>query len=195
MKAYIMSIEGSTNSTKVNRKKIQPKERHELHVEDEIIFGKDGPYRLVDLNNVVKPIATQSGPIRIEKTEGFSRLEKERTAKRGIDERISLTNPDAKNFLEQKLRERMNQDSVLNKHAENLKDEDAKKNRLKELLTKQTLLQEKVNILKTKSDELNAELASLDERRKKEEADIQYGQENTSKVNPHDLDWIISESS
>lgn len=160
-----------------------------------MVFGKDGPYRLVDLSNLVKPLPTQSAAPRIEKTEGFSRLEKERTAKRGIDERISLTNPDAKNFLEQKLRERMNQDSVLNRHAENLKEEDSKKNRLKELLSKQTLLQEKVTHLKAKSDEMAKELSLLDERKKKEEADIQYGQEGTSKVTYNQLDWIISESS
>lgn len=197
MKVYIMSIEGSTNSTKVNRRRLQPKERHELHVEDELIFGKDGPYKLVDLNYVVRPQPAQTIPNaapRIEKTEGFSRIEKERTAKRGIDERISLTNPDAKNFIEQKLRERLNQDSVLNRHAENLKEEDTKKARLRELLTKQTLLQEKVNHLKAKSEELATDLANVEEAKKKAEVEMNYGQESTSKVTISHLDRFLSES-
>lgn len=189
-RVFIMAVEGCTNSTKVNRRKLMPKERHEVKVDDEIVFGKDGPYILTDLSGVVRPSPTQIAP-RQERTEGPSRMERERTAKRGVDERISLTNPDAKNFLEQKLKERLNQDSVLNRHAENVREEEAKKNRLKELLTRQTLLQEKVAHLKSRSEELAAEIATLEDRKKKDEAEVLYGQESSSKVPCCKLDWLV----
>lgn len=194
---YVVPFENSTNSTKINNRRLMPKERYHLKVGDELILGKDGPYKLIDLNGIVQPQPVSPKPSqhqRIETTAGQSRPERERTAKRNIDEKISLTNPDAKYFFDQKLKERMAQDSVLARHAEKLKEGDVKKAKLEELHRKQTLLHEKVKALKAKSEEMAAELATAQDQKKQFEVDIDQGKEGSSRVNYGNPDRLISES-
>lgn len=195
---YVLPFENSTNSTKINKRRLMPKERYNLKVGDELIVGKDGPYKLVDLNKVLLPQPVSplySQPPRVEATIGMSRPERERTAKRSIDEKISLTTPDAKYFFDQKLKERLAQDSVLTRHAEKLKEGDVKKAKLEELHRKQTLLHERVRNLKTKSEEMALEFGNLQEQKKSYESELNKGKEGSSRVDYCHQDRLISESS
>ena len=168
----------TANSTKINRKKVLPHNTITVHVGDEINFGKDGPYKLVDLNGVAKPIEAVS---RVEPTQPYG-VSQERVSKRGADQKISLTNPDAKYWVDKKVQERMAEDGILNKHAEKLRDNDNKRQRLEELNSRRLAAEEKVKALKARSEQLADEATSLVDQKRKNEKEVSEGREMFAKV-------------
>ena len=184
MRVYLQPFE-TQNSTKVNKKKVLPKERVELHVGQELTFGKDGPYILTDENGILKTTVQNSMQARTQGSPALPSPIGERAgtmAGRRPDEKISLTSPDAKYWVDQKIKSRLTEDGILNKHASKLKEGDAKKARLEELNTRRLLLEEKVKTLKVRSDELGQQVRSVNETRRKQDEEVSQGRDSFTKV-------------
>ena len=177
----------TSNKTKLNKKKANPKERYDLTAGDEIFFGKDGPYRVVDLNGVIKPSIIDTGVERQVERPGM-----ERQMKKATDEKISLTSPDAKFWMDLKIRERLNEESILNKHANRIKETDSKKARLEFLNNRRLQLEDTINSMKIKGEEIDNERKKITEERNRLEQESTQGKETYMKVDEIHLDEHLS---
>lgn len=118
----------------------------------------DGPYKLVDVN------AAEAGPL---PDSGKIAMPVVFDAKKKInDEKISLTNPDAKYWVERKIRERVNEETILQRHGEQMKENDMKKTRLEDLNARRVALEEQLKIMKSKSSALDAEIERTKESKR-----------------------------
>lgn len=118
----------------------------------------DGPYRLVDSNGSEAGPAPEAQRVNMPVVlEGKKRLN---------DEKISLTNPEAKYWVERKIRERVNEETILQKHGEKMKENDMKKTRLEELNARRVALEEQLKIMKSRSGALEAEILQTKESKR-----------------------------
>ena len=155
---------------------------------DELHFGKDGPYRLVDLSGAAKPPPPEPAERPVE------RAGAEKLTKKANDEKISLTTPDAKFWVDKKIRERLNEGSILNKHAERIKETDNKRSRLEALNARRLQLEERIKTMKQQSEETNAQIESSVNHKKKFEQEVADGRENFQKVARTHQDRFLSKS-
>lgn len=165
----------TSNHSKINKKKVAPKERIEIQVGDELFFGNDGPYKLIEETGTILPPAVVN-------TTAQSKINRPGTATpnsipRKPEERINLTSPDAKFWVDQKIKSRLTEEGIISKHANKLKEVESKKARLEDLNNRRVLLEEKIRIMKHKSDELTGQLTNIRDIKKRQESEIALGKD------------------
>ena len=185
-RAFIQPFE-TANNTKLNKKKVLSKDRLELHVGDELTFGNDGPYLLIDESGILKQQVQQSVPPKNQISQigvSVSPLGEKavNAAGRKTDEKISLTSPDAKYWVDQRIKSRLTEDGIINKHAHKMKEGDAKKAKLEELNTRRLLLEEKVKTLKHLNEEANNQVKNAQEAKRRQEEEVSQGRDSFTKV-------------
>lgn len=165
-----------------------------MAVGDELKFGPEGPFRLLEQTGVVKPppVGVPSGLGSPGMQFGTSSLPgavgtpggmQERKQKRAADEKISLTSGDAKFLADQRVRERLGEEGALKRHAEILRETDNNRKKVEELNRRRVELEEVLAAKKARSEALDKDVKELEGQKKRFDAEVYQTRESLTKTN------------
>lgn len=190
---YIIPFK-TVNTTKINKKIATALERYELAVGDELKFGPEGPFRLLEQTGLVKPALSQPPPVLASGGSLFPASmaggqappaisAQERRNKRAADEKISLTSTDAKFLADQRVRERLGEEGALKRHAEILKETDNSRRKVEELNRRRIEMEEVLRAKQQRAEAIESELKELEAQKKRLDAEVYQTRESVSKTN------------